>query len=663
MYRSCKLICLLLLATCPGIAANAKPGKQIELRSPNGKTLVTFYTGESLQWSVTFNGRPFLNQANLGMLLQTGEQLGKQPAVVAAKEESINKTIATPFYKKASVSDEYKQLTLTLKGNYGIICRAYNDGVAYRFFTKRKDSLVVVSETASFDFAEDLPAYIPFVVSSKVNPYEHSYENPYSHLTLSAASTDSTIYLPMLVQLPGGAKAVITEADLEAYPGMYLRKKQPGTSFTTEFPAYPLTEKNAGYNMTQSRVTSRADFIAKTAGTRSFPWRVIAFSNEDKELLNSDLVYKLASPSRIQDISWIKPGKVAWDWWNDWNISNVSFRSGINTETYKYYIDFAAANHLEYIMLDEGWAEKGSIMKIVPRINLQEIIDYGKQKNVGVWLWGGMYPTDVVMDEAFTKYAGMGIKGFKIDFINRDDQKMMEFYYRAARKAADHHLLLDFHGACKPTGLMRTYPNVLNYEGVYGLEMVKFPTKIDFPEHAASIPFIRMLAGAMDYTPGAMRNSARKEFYASISNPMSQGTRCQQMAMYVVFEAPLNMLSDNPTAYEKEPDCTKFIAAVPTVFDETVAIGGELGAYAAIARRKGNTWYVGALGNWQPHDITIDLSFLAPGNYKAVVFKDGVNADRAASDYIKEQSTVTPASKFTVHLAPGGGWAATFTKQ
>lgn len=663
MCFQCRLVCLLTLLVCLVVNVHAQPVKQYQLTSPDGKTSAVFYVGQSLQWSVTFHGQQLIKQGEISMLLQTGERLGKQPVVVSAREERINRNIPSPFYKKAQVADDCRQLILTLKGNYGIICRAYNEGVAYRFFTKRKDSLVVMSETAAFDFAADFQTYTPFVISSRSNQYEHSYETPYSHIPLSTVSTDSLIYLPMMIALPDGAKAVITEADVEEYPGMYLRKQQPGTALTTEFSPYPLSEKQGGYNMTQARIVSQADYIARTAGTRSFPWRVIVCSREDKELLNSDMVFKLAAPSRISDVSWIKPGKVAWDWWNDWNISQVNFRAGINTETYKYYIDFAAAHHLEYIMLDEGWAEKGDIMKIVPQINLQAIIDYGKQKNVGVWLWGGMYPTNAVMDEAFARYAGMGIKGFKIDFINRDDQKMMGFYYRAAQKAAQHHLLLDFHGACKPTGLMRTYPNVLNYEGVYGLEMAKFPTKVDFPQHAVSIPFIRMVAGAMDYTPGAMRNSTRKEFYSSISTPMSQGTRCHQMAMYVVFEAPLNMLSDNPASYEKERDCTAFIAGVPTVFDETVALAGKAGAYAAIARRKGDTWYVGALGSWEPQDITISLSFLQPGNYQARVFSDGVNADRMAADYKKEETMVTPVTQYQIHLAPGGGWAATFTKQ
>ncbi len=636
--------------------------KEYAIASPDGKAKLSISIGESLQWSVSYSGQPVIDFGTLSIQLQNGEVLGINPKIALAKEESVNTSIPSPFYKKATVSDVYKQLTLTFKNGYGVICRAYNEGVAYRFFTTRKDSLIIQSETGAFNFSVDLPGYVPLVHSSRNDRFEHSYEDAYRHIPLSAISPDSLVYLPVMLLLKNNVKAVITEADLEEYPAMYLQKDTV-LNFKTVFPTYPLSEKKGGYNMTQSRVTSRASYIARTAGSRSFPWRVIAFSEQDKDLLNSDLVYKLASPGRIKDVSWIRPGKVAWDWWNDWNISNVNFKAGINTQTYKAYIDFAAAWNLEYIMLDEGWAEKGNIMKIVPDIDLQSIIDYGKQKNIGIWLWAGMFPVNEVMDSAFTVYAKMGIKGFKIDFINRDDQVMMQFYYRAAKKAAAHQLLLDFHGACKPTGLMRTWPNVLNYEGVYGLEMAKFPTKVDFPEHAASIPFIRMLAGAMDYTPGAMRNSIRKDFFPSVSNPMSQGTRCQQLAMYVVFEAPLNMLSDNPTAYMKEKECTEFIANVPTVFDETVALAGEVGSYAAIARRKGNTWYVGALGNWDRHDIELDLSFLQQGNYKAVIFRDGINTDRSATDYVKEESVLNSGTKYTIHLAPGGGWAATFTRQ
>ena len=654
------LVAMLLL---PQILFGAKQ-PQYKLTSPNGKTTLIIFAGKRLQWSVAHSNEVIVNPSTIGITLQGGEVLGTNANPVSAKTEQVNQVQKSPFYKKSSVNNHYNQLIISFKSNYGIIFRAYDHGVAYRFFTRRKDSLTIVNEEVAYKIAKDAPAFVPYVNSSRSDAFEHSYETAYRHVNLSGIKTDSLLYLPFLFSTQNGGRAVITEVDLEDYPSLYLRRKAGDSiELASEFPPYPTGEKQGGYNMTQSRVIQRAKYIAKTAGNREFPWRAMAIADADKDLLNNDLVYLLAEPSRVKDISWIKPGKVAWDWWNDWNLSHVNFKAGINTQTYKYYIDFAAANKLEYVMLDEGWAKKGDIMEIVPEIDLQKIIDYGRQKNVGIWLWGGMFPVNARMDEAFARYSKMGVKGFKIDFINRDDQRMMQFYYRAAQIAAKHHLMLDFHGACKPTGLMRTYPNVLNYEGVYGLEMAKFPTKVDFPEHAASIPFIRMLAGAMDYTPGAMRNAVKSSFYPLVSSPMSQGTRCQQLAMYVLFEAPFQMLSDSPTQYEKEKESTEFIATVPTVFDQTVALAGEVGKFAAIARKSSNTWYAGALTNWTARDLVIDLSFLGDGKYKAEIFKDGINADKDAQDYHKETVVVTSSTQIKIHLAPGGGWAAKFIRQ
>ncbi|MCD0487474.1 glycoside hydrolase family 97 protein [Pedobacter sp. MC2016-14] len=642
-YRSFKaLLISSLILIFPVYQAIAQKVKSFALASPDAKINIKVKVGQNITWSVNHGSTVLISPSEINVRLQTAEVLGHNASVVSAKTEASNSVITTTFYKKNKVENQYKQLTLKLKGGYGLVFRAYNDGVAYRFFTSRKDSLTITSELSAFNFPGDQQAFIPYVLSSKNDPYEHSYENMYRNIPISAMAKDSLAYLPLMISYQGGIKAVITEANLEDYPGMYL--KNNGTNLLSDFSTFPLLTRHGGYNMTQEKVTKRGDFIAKTSGTRFFPWRLMAVSTADHQLLNNDLVFKLADSSRIANTSWIKPGKVAWDWWNDWNISGVDFKAGINTETYKHYIDFAAEKHIEYVLLDEGWAEKGDIMKIVPEINLQEIIAYGNKKNVGIWLWAGMYPINEKMDEAFEAYAKMGVKGFKIDFINRDDQPMMQFYYRAAKKAAAHQLMIDFHGSCKPTGLMRTYPNVLNYEGVYGLEMVKFPTKMNFPELAVTIPFIRMLAGALDYTPGAMRNAVQKDFFPSYSTPMSQGTRCQQLAMYVVFEAPFEMLADNPTSYRREAECTDFITAIPTTFDETIALDGSVGNYAALARRKGNSWYAGALNNWTARDMTIDLSFLGEGNFEAEIFKEG--KCRPCSNRLQKRNTAGyPKSK------------------
>ena len=637
---------------------HAQKSKSFNITSPDGNIQLKVGAGSKLQWSVTHQSQAIIAPSSISLKLQSGEVLGDNAQITSSKNEKVNNKIAALNYKKDTVEDNYTQLTLNCNGDYGVIFRAYNDGVAYRFFTKKKDSIIIQSEEADFNFTDDEYAYIPYSNQPhNHDKYECSFENTYQHIKLSQFVKDTVAFAPVLVELANNKKAVITEADLEDYPGMFLTNGKILTGLSGDFAPYVLEDKQGGHNDLQAYVTKRADYIARTNGTRSFPWRVVVISTSDKDLLNNDMVYRLASPSRVEDVSWIKPGKVAWDWWSDWNISHVDFKAGINTQTYKYYIDFAAANHIEYILLDEGWANSLDIMQIVPEVNLQEIIDYGKQKNVGVWLWGGWLPLDKKIDEALGKYSKMGIKGFKIDFMDRDDQKMVQFYYRMAKKAAEYYLMIDYHGAYKPTGLQRTFPNILNIEAVHGMEQLKWSNP-DMPQFDVSIPFIRMIAGQMDYTPGAMRNGTKETFRPINAMPMSQGTRCHQLAMYVMYEAPFEMLSDNPTTYMREQECLNFMSNVPTTFDETVELDGKVSEYAAIARRKGDSWYVGAMSNWNARDITIDLSFLKDGNYEAEIFQDGINADRDATDYKKEVKQVSSKDKLTVHLSNGGGWVA-----
>jgi alpha-glucosidase len=652
------IACLLLLVA---FAAIAQKQKSFELRSPDGKITVAIGATGNLTWAITHENTRVILPSPISLSLSTGEVLGKDVAINNSKASAVHSTITATLYKKATIPDDYNQLVINFKKNYSVIFRAYNDGVAYRFATNRKDSLTVSSEDVEFAFDNDYRTLVPYVREPRYgrDQFQTSFESLYEDRKLSEFVKDTLAMLPSLVELKDGKKAVILESDLEDYPGMYLQSN-PGTTNTlsgVQAP-YPLAEKGGGFNGINYIVTSRANYIAKTAGTRSFPWRAIAISTSDKELANNDLVYKLASPSRLTDVSWIRPGKVAWDWWNDWNISHVDFKAGINTPTYKYYIDFAAANGIEYIVMDEGWSVKYELDKISDKIDLQEIIDYGKQKNVGVILWATAHAFMGKLDEELPKYAKMGVKGFKVDFFDRDDQKMVAFIYDLVKKAADNKLMIDMHGMYKPTGLQRTYPNAIGFEGVRGMENMKWAPNDDVPRYDVTLPFIRMMAGAMDYTPGAMRNSNKSNFRPVNSMPMSQGTRCHQMAMYTVFEAPLGMLSDNPTVYQKEQECTNFISKVPTVFDETVALDGKVGEYIALARRIGDTWYVGAMTNWNARDLTLDFSFLGNGTYEAEVFRDGVNADRDATDYKREVITVTKNTRQAVSLSPGGGWTA-----
>ena len=639
----------------------AQKNKSLQVSSPDGSIIVNVEAGVKLEWSIKHKGQLIILPSAMGLQLESGEVLGDDPKITSSKMEKVKKEISAINYKKALILDEYNQLTIRCKGDFGVLFRAYNDGVAYRIFTSRKEDLTIKNEIVNFNFGADHKAFIPFVRDLRgTEIYVNSFEALYKEINISKINKDTLAFLPLLVDVGHGKKAVMLEADLENYPGMFVNvNEQTRQGLVGAFAPYPLEQKQGGFNMLNLMVTKRADFIAKTRGTRSYPWRAIVISQSDKELLNNDLVQKLAASPRIADISWIKPGKVAWDWWNNWNISHVDFRAGINTPTYKYYIDFAAANKLEYIVMDEGWSVSTDMTKVSSKIDLNEIVEYGKQKGVGVILWATWYALTQQMDEVFEKYSKMGVKGFKIDFFDRDDQKAIASTYEIAEKAAKYKLMVDLHGIYKPTGLQRTYPNVVGFEGVKGMENTKW-ARDDVPRYDVSIPFIRMVAGPMDYTPGAMKNANRDNFRPIHAAPMSQGTRCHQLAMYVIFEEPIKMLSDNPTIYMKEQECTDFIAKIPTIFDETVAMDGRVGEYAAIARRKAGTWYVGAMSNWDARELALDFSFLPKGTYEAEVFRDGINADRDATDYTKEVIKIDSGDK--LKISPGGGWAAILRK-
>lgn len=651
-------LCFLALIV-PLLTYAAPKPKAYELRSPNSTIVVHIVVDEHVHWSVDHKGQPVIIPSEINLQLQDGEILGEQPKILGSAAEHVNTTITPINYKKSTIKDQYTQLTLKCQGDYSIVFRAYDDAVAYRFVTSKKGELIVKNEEANFNFANDDKAFIPIQRDLRTGKnFNSSFEALYHEIYLSQFPKDSLAFLPLLVDIGDNKKVAVLEADLDDYPGMYLHLNTSGKGLSGVYAPYPLSAQLHSINYIPD---SRADYIAKTTGMRNFPWRVIVISEQDKDLLDQDIIQKLAASPKLSDVSWIKPGQVAWDWWNNWNVSHVDFKAGINTPTYKYYIDFAAANHLPYIIMDEGWSNDLDLMKISPRINLQEIIDYGKSKGVGVILWATWYAVTHQMDTAFPFYANMGVKGFKIDFIDRDDQIAIASNYAIAKKAAENKLMVDYHGTSKPAGLQRTWPNVIGYEGVKGLENFKWADE-DQPRYVVTIPFIRMMAGPMDYTPGAMRNATQAVFRPINDNPMSKGTRCAQLAEYVVFEAPLQMLADNPTVYMREQECTDFITSIPTTFDETVALDGKVGEYLALARRKGDTWFVAAMTNWTPRSLTIDCSFLPAGEYEAVVFKDGLNADRDATDYKKETIRFKSGDKLPVQLYGGGGWVARIHK-
>lgn len=641
--------------------------KEYVLTSPDGKITTTIQSdlGKTL-YSVTFDGRQVIAPSAIGMSFSTGTHfLMGNPAVASVKKSSGDEIIPTPLYRSREIKAAWNELNILFKDKSGVIFRVYNEGVAYRFYTafSKPGTLYITGELAEVNFEKDYPAWISYS-PTPANPLCMSFQNYYTHHKLSEFPKENLAFSPLTVDLGDGLKATLTESDLKGYPGMFFQHATPqaGTGISGTFAAYP-KEFQIHPRRCQKKVTGREKHIAVSNGNREYPWRVIAITSDDRQLPDNPLVYALAQPNAIGETSWIKPGKIAWDWWNDWGISGVDFKVGINNRTYQYFIDFAASNGIEYVVLDEGWSEpgKGDVMTSIPDINVKELVEYGKSKNVGIILWVVLNVLDDKLEEACAHYAALGVKGFKVDFLDRDDQEGVEMVRRVAAAAARHKLLIDLHGSYKPAGLNRTYPNIINIEGVFGLEELKW-SKPDMPLYDVTMPFIRMMSGPVDYTQGAMRNATQKEFRDIYTAPMSQGTRAHQVATYVVFDAPLVTLCDSPTAYLANQPTLNFITSLPVVFDETRILQGELGEYIVTARRVGDNWYIGGLTNWTPRDLEIPLDFLS-GDYQGEIFADGMNAAKVAQDY---QITQQPANAQTVlklHLASGGGFAVKLLKK
>lgn len=546
---------------------------------------------------------------------------------------------------------------MKLKGGFGIIFRAYNEGVAYRFYTTQSSGIIIKEEQAEFNFKEDYTAYLPYTTNDK-KPMAMAYQNVYDITPLSKAQP-KLAFLPVTVDC-GSVKLTLLESDLEAYPGMFVQSQQGKYGLKGVFAPYPAKTDFYPWRK-QEYVTETTDFISRSRGSRSYPWRVLAITEKDTDMPVNNLVYALASPNRIGDTSWIKTGKVAWDWWNDWNLKGVPFKAGINMDTYKYYIDFASRNGLEFIVLDEGWyaPKSGDMLTVIPELDLPELIAYGKSKGVEIVLWTVFNVLDSQLEAACKKYADMGIKGFKVDFLDRDDQTAVEMVYRIAEMTARYKLTLDLHGIYKPTGINRTYPHIINFESVFGMEEVKWTDiKNNMPLYDVTFPYIRMMAGPVDYTPGAMRNATKADWRAMYYTPASMGTRCHQLAAYIVHDSPFTMLCDAPTNYLNEQECVDFIASLPVEVDSTFIASGELGKYIVTVRKKDVNWYIGGMTNWDERDVQLDFSFLPEGmSYTAVLFKDGVNANKQAEDYRKETIRIDKDSRLTLHLASGGGFA------
>lgn len=648
------ILSLLLLI---GNASLAAKEKKYVLSSPDGTLKVEISVGNELAYQVMHGNDTILSHSNIGLVLENGTIVGKTPRITGERRRKIKDNIESPFYRFKEFVATGNELDLKLKGGFGIIFRAYNEGVAYRFYTTQSSDIIIKEEQAEFNFKEDYTAYLPYTTNDK-KPMAMAYQNVYDITPLSKAQP-KLAFLPVTVDC-GSVKLTLLESDLEAYPGMFVQSQQGKYGLKGVFAPYPAKTDFYPWRK-QEYVTETTDFISRSRGSRSYPWRVLAITEKDTDMPVNNLVYALASPNRIGDTSWIKTGKVAWDWWNDWNLKGVPFKAGINMDTYKYYIDFASRNGLEFIVLDEGWYDpkSGDMLTVIPELDLPELIAYGKSKGVEIVLWTVFNVLDSQLEAACKKYADMGIKGFKVDFLDRDDQTAVEMVYRIAEMTARYKLTLDLHGIYKTTGINRTYPHIINFESVFGMEEVKWTDiKNNMPLYDVTFPYIRMMAGPVDYTPGAMRNATKADWRAMYYTPASMGTRCHQLAAYIVHDSPFTMLCDAPTNYLNEQECVDFIASLPVEVDSTFIASGELGKYIVTVRKKDVNWYIGGMTNWDERDVQLDFSFLPEGmSYTAVLFKDGVNANKQAEDYRKETIRIDKDSRLTLHLASGGGFA------
>lgn len=654
-----KKLCLAILSLLllSGNASFAAKEKKYVLSSPDGTLKVEISAGNELAYQVMHGNDTILSHSNIGLVLENGTIVGKTPRITGERRRKIKDNIESPFYRFKEFVATGNELDLKLKGGFGIIFRAYNEGVAYRFYTTQSSDIIIKEEQAEFNFKEDYTAYLPYTTNDK-KPMAMAYQNVYDIIPLSKAQP-KLAFLPVTVDC-GSVKLTLLESDLEAYPGMFVQSQQGKYGLKGVFAPYPAKTDFYPWRK-QEYVTETTDFISRSRGSRSYPWRVLAITEKDTDMPVNNLVYALASPNRIGDTSWIKTGKVAWDWWNDWNLKGVPFKAGINMDTYKYYIDFASRNGLEFIVLDEGWYDpkSGDMLTVIPELDLTELIAYGKSKGVEIVLWTVFNVLDSQLEAACKKYADMGIKGFKVDFLDRDDQTAVEMVYRIAEMTARYKLTLDLHGIYKPTGINRTYPHIINFESVFGMEEVKWTDiKNNMPLYDVTFPYIRMMAGPVDYTPGAMRNATKADWRAMYYTPASMGTRCHQLAAYIVHDSPFTMLCDAPTNYLNEQECVDFIASLPVEVDSTFIASGELGKYIVTVRKKDVNWYIGGMTNWDERDVQLDFSFLPEGmSYTAVLFKDGVNANKQAEDYRKETIRIDKDSRLTLHLASGGGFA------
>ncbi len=618
---------------------------------------MTISLEENISWTCSFQNQNVIDRTEIVLEFMNNSYSTKSSKLLKVDSGSFNEVIEPVIpHKDARIDNNYNQLIFHFENDLNLYFRAFNDGVAYRFAYTGERQLFVKNETLNMNLPKGNISFFP----QETSLYSHN-ERLYKKLEIHKIKKDMFCSLPVLFQKED-IHVLFTETALHDYPGMFLSGTGSNT-LSTLFPRYVLEAKDDIENGPDRNqiLFKKAEYIAEIKGEKQFPWRVFIITDNASDIVESNLTFQLSNENSLKNTEWIKPGKVAWDWYNANNIFGVDFKSGINNETYQYYIDFASKYGIEYVILDEGWTKSTTnILECNPEIDVEELITYGKERGVGIILWVLWKPLDANTEEILETYKSWGAKGVKVDFMQRNDQAMVSSYEKIALECAKRELIVDFHGAFKPSGLRRKYPNILNYEGVKGTENNKWSADIT-PDHNVTIPFIRMAAGPIDYTPGSMINKQEDNYSISFERPMSLGTRAHQVAMYVVYEAPLQMMCESPSVYYKEHETTNFIAGIPTVWDETIAIDGAVGEFIVVARRKGDIWYVGAMTNWEEREIQLDLSFLGSGIYHAQIFQDGINADRYAEDYKFSQLQVEETQKLNIKMASGGGWSAIFS--
>ena len=654
------LILLMLFFTFAGYPATKDT---LLVQSPNGNISVKVWMSGQLNYTVLFNGKSITGISVIDLIPMKNKALSAQNKITSSNVQRVNSQLIVPVSERRKrMTDNYNQLAISFKQPYKVTFRVYNEGVAYRISTLFKDSVFIKDEVAKFSFINNPSVYFPVIhKKSNADIFHTSFEELYPLLEMKSIPDTAMAYSPVLVVTAENPKIAITESDLRDYPGMFLRGT--GTdALEGVFAPYPLEEKSTKEFYSQKIVTRRANYIAHTSGTRNFPWRVLMIAAEDKELPVNDMVYMLAEPTKIKDVSWVYPGKCTDEWIININLFNVPFKAGVNTATYKYYIDFAKRFGFDRIMMDAGWSDNNDLFKIVPEISMDTLAAYAKKQNIKLSMWTLAETLDRQMEPALEQFNKWGVDFIMTDFIDRDDQKAVNFYERAAKACAQHHIMIMYHGAYPPKGFNRMYPNAVTREGVLGSEYNIWSDKVT-PHHNLTLPFTRMLAGSLDYEPGFLNNATKAGFRNIEGLPLSFGTRCHQLAMFVVYDSPIQIFSGNPSQGSNEPDFMNLLGSIPTGWDETIIPEAKVGEYIITARQKNKDWFVGGLTDWSARDFQLKLDFLEEGSYTATLCKDGINAEKYAADYSISTFDVNKKTVLPVHLAPGGGFLLKLEKK